>query len=166
MINYWKSRYWQVAVILMLLTWSASDLAAGKMAELLNTEGYFVKLPSGDIYLFPKGEKDFISGEKSKAFDGSSVSKTTNRYSHNEGQVRGSSHPGSRPNWRRRIAPGYAEVPLWKRRMNYWRQRQSVPPPPAPGNSFRYSPGRRFYYNRPIYLPRFDAAKSLKSKQK
>lgn len=115
-----------VAVVVML---PAARVQAGTVPGLFGTEGYYVRLPSGEIYLFPV-QKPAVAKRK-KACD--VFRKKAGR--------------------ERRVPP-----PQWSWRSPRPRFYNNPPPPPF-GLQPRlpWSGGPSW---RPLYLPRFDAAKA------
>ncbi len=159
-----NNRCWKRYLFLLSLICPVSVVTADGMTELLDREGYYVKLPSGDIYLFPNAKAVQKEDAKEQAKD------SPNSASGNSGVAATSRRNPASANFqgRHRMANvyRYPKGYQWNRRIPYWRTQKSYLLPPASGRAYRPYSGRGYYSGRPMYLPRFDAAKSLKSGQK
>lgn len=139
-------------MICLLALWSPDLFAAGKGTALLGTEGYFVKLPTGDIYLFPRTPlPTAITSREHQA--GNKSTQTTNAWGYDE-----HSHASVR---RQGVSKQYSQR---TRCIHRYAQPHRIPPPPPPAFGYERDrhPKARLHPRYRFFMPRFDAAKNAR----
>ncbi len=133
-----------VCAIYLLVVQSPLTYAESQVSALLGIEGYFVKLPSGDIYLFPNASS--APHVPQKQTSGNPDDRAPQRHENMLQPAGAYAKRISRP----------------RSLQDHPRLFRIPPPPPAFGREMPNYFGTELHHRHPLFMPRFDAAKSTR----